>query len=399
MMSKAASRSTIAVLPKPGKLRASSTSSSNLSMSTSTSIFGNLVLCLRSLYLTVRTRINLPNALKYAVWHQPAHVSPMPGDLPHRARAEETVLRRRHDKHGLYLGGHGPVELRLLELRLEIGDGPEALDDGARPLLISEIYQQSLHHLDGDVLDVGGYLLQEASPLDGRQPRRLVGVCPDGDDDVVEDPGGPADDVEVPARHGVEASGTDGNPGCQIGPFKYGNERAAVATRCPLPAKPILGRGLAPLDHDPASGRQKLPKPVEDAPYLRPQDSIRRVREDQIEAPALPRQPLHRPPHVSRHHLGPFGETGPPQVFQDGSPRCPVPLHEDRPLAAAAERLDAQGAGAGVEVEDVPAVEELAQGVEGGLAHPVARGTDASGHRGQAHAAGRSGYDPQVTTP
>src|SRR4028118_1211320 len=135
MISKAASRSTIAVLPKPGKLRASSTSSSNLSMSTSTSIFGNLVLCLRSLYLTVRAGINLPDALKYAVWHQPAHVAPVPGDLPHRARAEEAVLRRRHDKHGLYLGGHCPVELRLLELRLEIGDGPAALAHSPGPPL------------------------------------------------------------------------------------------------------------------------------------------------------------------------------------------------------------------------------------------------------------------------
>src|SRR4028118_2344004 len=97
MMSKAASRSTIAVLPKPGKLRASSTSSSNLSMSTSTSIFGNLVLCLRSLYLTVRAGINLPDALEYAVWHQPAHVAPVPGDLPPRARAEEAELRRAPD--------------------------------------------------------------------------------------------------------------------------------------------------------------------------------------------------------------------------------------------------------------------------------------------------------------
>src|SRR4028118_650144 len=130
MMSKAASRSTIAVLPKPGKLRASSTSSSNLSMSTSTSIFGNLVLCLRSLYLTVRAGINLPHALKYAVGHQPAHVAPVPGDLPHSARTEEAVLRRRHDKHGLYLGGHGRVEWRLHELRLGIGDGSETLELG-----------------------------------------------------------------------------------------------------------------------------------------------------------------------------------------------------------------------------------------------------------------------------
>src|ERR671917_462645 len=49
IMSKAASRSIIAVLPKPGKLRASSTSSSNLSISTSTSIVDNLILRLRSL--------------------------------------------------------------------------------------------------------------------------------------------------------------------------------------------------------------------------------------------------------------------------------------------------------------------------------------------------------------
>src|SRR3712207_4419672 len=119
MMSKAASRSTMAVLPKPGKLRASSTSSSNLSMSTSTSIFGNLVLCLRFPYLTVRAGINLPHALQYAVGDQPAHVSAVPGDLPDRARGEETVLGGRHYKDGLDVRSHVPVELSLLELGLD----------------------------------------------------------------------------------------------------------------------------------------------------------------------------------------------------------------------------------------------------------------------------------------
>src|SRR4028118_553343 len=157
-MGEAASRSTIAVLPKPGKLRASSTNSSNLSMSTSTSILSNLILCLRSLYLTVRAGINLPYGLQYAVRYQPAHLAAERGYLPHGAGAQKTVLRSRHDKNGLYIRGHRPVELRLLELGFEIRDGPQALDDRPRALLLREVHQQAFHHLHRNVFDPRGDL-------------------------------------------------------------------------------------------------------------------------------------------------------------------------------------------------------------------------------------------------
>jgi hypothetical protein len=49
---------------------------------------------------------------------------------------------------------------------------------------------EPLHHLDRDVLDVGGDLLYEAGPLDRREPRCLAQVTSDGDDDVIEDLGG-----------------------------------------------------------------------------------------------------------------------------------------------------------------------------------------------------------------
>src|SRR5215210_8624794 len=47
------------------------------------------ILCLRSLYLTVRTRIYLPHGLKYAVGHEPAHLSAKRSYLPDSARREE----------------------------------------------------------------------------------------------------------------------------------------------------------------------------------------------------------------------------------------------------------------------------------------------------------------------
>ena len=85
----------------------------------------------------------------------------------------------------------------------------------------------------------------------------FAAVTTDGDDHVVEDLGGAPDDVEVPRRYRVEATRTHSHDHCQLGPIKYGYERAAVAARYPFLASCTLNRSLAALDRDPSSRREQ----------------------------------------------------------------------------------------------------------------------------------------------
>ncbi len=64
-------------------------------------------------------------------------------------------------------------------------------------------------------------------------------------------------------------------------------------------------------------------------------------------------------------------------VAADDLRGCAVGLDEQHERGAAAGRLEPEGAGAGVEVEDVGAVEQPAvlEAAEEGLPHPVGRGS------------------------
>src|SRR5215208_5019125 len=116
------------------------------------------ILRLRSLYLTVPTGIYLPHGLEYAFGYEPAHLPAERCYLPDRARGEEAVLRRGHYEDRFELGEHSPVQLRLLELRLEVRDGPKAFDYRPRTLLPGKLHQEAVHHLDGYFFHVGGHL-------------------------------------------------------------------------------------------------------------------------------------------------------------------------------------------------------------------------------------------------
>src|SRR5918992_6306830 len=116
------------------------------------------ILRLRSLYLTVPTGIYLLYGLQHAFGDEPTHVPAERSYLPDRARGEEAVLRRGHYEDCFELGEHPPVQLRLLELRLEVGDGPQALHDRLRTSFSGEFHEETFHHFDGDTLHVGGHL-------------------------------------------------------------------------------------------------------------------------------------------------------------------------------------------------------------------------------------------------
>src|SRR5919112_5272736 len=124
------------------------------------------ILRLRSLYLTVPTGIYLLYGLEHAFGHETAYVPAERGYLPDRARGEEAVLRRGHYEDRLEFGEHRTIQLRLLELRLEIRDSPKALHDRLRIPFSGEVDEEALHPLDGDSLHVGGHLLAKPRPLD-----------------------------------------------------------------------------------------------------------------------------------------------------------------------------------------------------------------------------------------
>src|SRR5205807_9391169 len=75
----------------------------------------------------------LLQALGYFIWHEIVDPPAERGQLLHAARGQETVLRARHQVHGLYLGVLTPVELVHLQLVLEIRDRAQPLDDRLRP--------------------------------------------------------------------------------------------------------------------------------------------------------------------------------------------------------------------------------------------------------------------------
>src|SRR5215218_3888445 len=211
------------------------------------------ILRLRSLYLTALTGIYLLHGLEYAFRHETTHIPTERCYLPDRARGEEAVLRRCHYEDRFELGEHRPVELRLLELRLEVRDGSQALHDRLRTPFPGEVHQEPFHHLDGDGVHVGGHLLQEPRPFDRGEKGLLAAVATNGYDHVVEDLGSAPDDVEVPRRYGVEATRTHSHDHCQLGSTKYGYERAAVTARYPFLTSCALTRSLAALDRDPSS--------------------------------------------------------------------------------------------------------------------------------------------------
>src|SRR5215218_2401617 len=215
------------------------------------------ILRLRSLYLTVPTGIYLLYGLEHAFGYEPAHLPAKRSYLPDHARGKEAVLRRGHYEDGFELGKHPSVELRLLELRFEIRDGPEALHDHLRASFPGEIHEEPFHHFDGDGVHVGGHLLQEPRPVDRGKAGLLATVSANGDDHVVEDLGGAPDDVEVPRRYRVETTWTHSHDHYQLGPIKYGYERAAVTARYPFLASCPLNRSLAALDRDPSSRREQ----------------------------------------------------------------------------------------------------------------------------------------------
>src|SRR5215469_16681399 len=139
---------------------------------------------------------------------QPAHIPAVPGDLLNQAGPQVRIQRIGRHEQRLY-PGQAVVHLRHHLLVLEVADRAEPLDDGRDVVGPAEVDDQPVKSGYPHVLVAGGDLAEHLHPLVGGEQRLLGDVVEHGDHDLVVQPGGPADDVKVPVRDGVEGARTD----------------------------------------------------------------------------------------------------------------------------------------------------------------------------------------------
>src|SRR5262249_8318861 len=107
------------------------TRSSSLSIRTSTSIAGRVLLLVGQRRPAPAVREHLLQAPGHEGRDELLDVAAERGDLLDSARGDEADLRARHHVDGLDVRREVPVQLVHLELVLEVGDHPEPLHDRA----------------------------------------------------------------------------------------------------------------------------------------------------------------------------------------------------------------------------------------------------------------------------
>jgi hypothetical protein len=87
------------------------------------------------------------------------------------------------------------IHLRHLQFVVEVGNRSQPLDDGRDVTVPAEVDQQPLEPLDGHVGEVPGDLGEHRDPVVDTEHALLRQVDQYGDDHLVEQRGGPLDDV------------------------------------------------------------------------------------------------------------------------------------------------------------------------------------------------------------
>src|SRR5690349_17562325 len=139
---------------------------------------------------------------------QPAHIPAVAGDLLDQAGPQVRVQRIRRHEQRLY-AGQAVVHLRHHLLVLEVADRAEPLDDDRDVVGPAEVDDQPVESGYPHILVADGDLAEHLHPLVGGEQRLLGDVGEHRHHDLVVEPGGPADDVKVPVRDGIEGTRTD----------------------------------------------------------------------------------------------------------------------------------------------------------------------------------------------
>ena len=168
------------------------------------------------------------------------------------------VLRARHQVHGLDVRRELPVQVVHLELPLEVGDRAQALHHRPRAPAAGELDHELGEDLDLDVRVLAQGVLEELDALLDREERLLVPrLADDADDDALEDPRGPHDDVQVAVRDRVVGARADRGDRLAVahGASKTRHSRRAVAAARPHRQRQLGLLTRVGLDDDEAVGR------------------------------------------------------------------------------------------------------------------------------------------------
>lgn len=140
-------------------------------------------------------------------------VAAEPGDLPQQRAGDVRELLLGHQEHRLDARVEVPVHQGHGELVLHVRQGaqPPHHDPGAGPA--DELHRQPVERLHRHVVVVARHRPDEFGPLGRVEQGGLVRVDADPDDQPVEQPGRPADHVQVAVVDRVEGAGVNGHPG------------------------------------------------------------------------------------------------------------------------------------------------------------------------------------------
>ena len=101
------------------------------------------------------------------------------------------------------------VHLRHLKFKFKVGYGAETADNGACAETAHEIHGEAVERFYARAGDSREIFLKKPAARLKVEKRPLAGVSGNGYDDLVEEPEGPVQDVEMAVGDGVESSGVD----------------------------------------------------------------------------------------------------------------------------------------------------------------------------------------------
>ena len=276
-----------------------------------------------------------------------------------------------------------------LELPLEVGDHAEPLHHRRGLVLACELDDELGEHVDDDVLEASERVLEERDALlDGEERLLVRGIADDADDDPVEDRRGAPDHVDVAVRDGVVAPWAD----CSDHRREDRNPRGTVAPARDEVERKLRLDALGRLDHDEAVVGEHVRKQLRELGRVPLPLLVGRVDEDEVVAASTRTLLAESRGDVAVRDR----RAGEPQLLEvrpDHPRGVAIALDEDAARSAARQRLEAQRARAGEEVEHRRSLDRPDQR-ERRLAHAVAGRPRAGLRRGDPVALPRARDDP-----
>ena len=153
-------------------------------------------------------------------------------DFFDEAGADEGVGFGGQEEDGFDFGAEAAIHKGHLEFVFVVGDGADAADDEAGAAAGGVVGEQAVEGLDADVFAAGEGFADHFGALVDGEKRGFGFVSQDGNDEVVNETAGAADDVEVAVGEGVEGSGVNGYRPCCLGGLRLGWHNSPIIFIC-----------------------------------------------------------------------------------------------------------------------------------------------------------------------